>query len=235
MGVTGDQGNQGNQRDASVGSSGKRGTYQFALAQGAQEGTVNRRWKVILRCLRGAVGLLGRPGARVSRAGAPAAPKGRPGGRRSHGSRGSRESRGGAAPCAPLCRSRPPATAFGREGPNEHGGCPMSTGATRRRPPRSTARTIRGTTGTGTTTAAIAHPITPHHTHPDAPRRTQNNLHSLGVARRLCSGVSRWLRGQRWSPSEGPADRPPARTQAGERAPPCGWARRRRAGPHAGG
>ena len=44
MGVTGDQGNQGNQRDASVGSSGKRGTYQFALTQGAREGTVNRRW-----------------------------------------------------------------------------------------------------------------------------------------------------------------------------------------------
>ena len=41
MGVTGDQGNQ---RDASVGSSGKRGAYQFALAQGAREGTVNRRW-----------------------------------------------------------------------------------------------------------------------------------------------------------------------------------------------
>ena len=41
MGVTGDQGNQ---RDASVGSSGKRGAYQLALAQGAREGTVNRRW-----------------------------------------------------------------------------------------------------------------------------------------------------------------------------------------------
>ena len=39
----------------------------------------------------------------------------------------------------------------------------------------------------------------------------------LGIARKLCSGVSRWLRGQRWSPSGGPADRPPARTQAGER------------------
>ena len=37
MGVTG---NQGNQRDASVGSSGKRGAYQFAFAQGAREGTV---------------------------------------------------------------------------------------------------------------------------------------------------------------------------------------------------
>ena len=59
MGVTGNQGNQGNQRDASVGSSGKRGAYQFALAQGAKEGTVNRRWKVILGCLRGAGGAPG--------------------------------------------------------------------------------------------------------------------------------------------------------------------------------
>ena len=55
--------------------------------------------------------------------------------------------------------------------PRAHG-----PGAARRGSLRSTARTIRGTTGTGTTTAAPAPPPTSHHTYPDAPRRTQNNL-----------------------------------------------------------
>ena len=48
--------------------------------------------------------------------------------------------------------------------PRAHG-----PGAVRRRPLRSTARTIRGTTGARTITAATAPLITPH---PDAPRIT---------------------------------------------------------------
>ena len=108
----------------------------------------------------------------TSRTGVPAGPTGSS--RRAPAPRaprvpGSRRSRGGAAPCTPLCRSRPPDHRLRARRAREHGG--GAAGAT----------TVHvaddpGTTGAETTTAAPAPPPTPHHTHPDAPRRTQNNL-----------------------------------------------------------
>ena len=108
----------------------------------------------------------------TSRTGVPAGPTGSS--RRAPAPRaprvpGSRRSRGCAAPCTPLCRSRPPDHRLRARRAREHGG--GAAGAT----------TVHvaddpGTTGAETTTAAPAPPPTPHHTHPDAPRRTQNNL-----------------------------------------------------------
>ena len=105
----------------------------------------------------------------------PRARRGRPGGRRPHGPHGSRGPAGPAG-VPPLARHYadpdPRTTAFGREGP-------VSTGAARRGPLRSTARTIRGRRERKPPQPPPCprQPrITRAQTHPDAPRRTQNNL-----------------------------------------------------------
>ena len=78
--------------------------------------------------------------------------------------------------------------------PRAHG-----PGAARRGSLRSTARTIRGTTGAGTITAAPAPPPTPHphaprrtQTHPDAPRITFRERNAIVTMRLPLLAHLRW-------------------------------------------
>ena len=127
----------------------------------------------------------------TSRTGVPAGPTGSS--RRAPAPRaprvpGSRRSRGGAAPCTPLCRSRPPDHRLRARRAREHG-------AARRGPLRSTSRTIRGRRERKPPQPPPRprQPrITRTQTHPDAPRITFRERNAIVTMRLPLLAHLRW-------------------------------------------